>query len=153
MKKLLIIATLTLLTTSCGLLKPQQVNAGYYIQNLPESKTTIQLGTSNSQANAVHAPIGKAQGEGDNAEAIGGEGKTAKASGLFVNTAVGDRAAVISPPVMYKNTSHITHLSSLIRPPVATPVFAAFVPWCIIRSSGQEFENVYHIDVKYKSSV
>lgn len=83
-----------LIFAGCNGLRPQ-VNAGYYIQNLPESKTTIQLGTSNSQANAVHAPIGKAQGEGDNAEAIGGEGKTAKASGLFVNTAVGDRTAEI----------------------------------------------------------
>ncbi len=84
----------------CNGLRPQ-VNAGYYIENLPDSKTTVLIGTSNSQANAIHAAIGDTAGaaEGEKAEAVKTDetktGQTAKSSGLFVNNNVGDRAADI----------------------------------------------------------
>lgn len=84
-----------LLVCSCGLLGPSAVNAGYYIENKPDSKTTIILGSNNSQANAIHSPLGKVSGtvgEGESAEANKEELK-AKSSGLFVNNAVGDRVA------------------------------------------------------------
>ncbi len=86
--------------SGCNGLRPQ-VNAGYYIENLPDSKTTVLIGTNNSQANAIHAAITDTAGagEGNPAEAEkAGEGKagqTAKSSGLFVNNNVGDRAAEI----------------------------------------------------------
>lgn len=81
--------------SGCNGLRPQ-VNAGYYIENLPDSKTTVLIGTNNSQANAIHAGIGEAAGaaEGEKAEADKNL-NTAKSSGLFVNNNVGDRAAEI----------------------------------------------------------
>ena len=81
--------------TGCNGLRPQ-VNAGYYIENLPDSKTTVLIGTNNSQANAIHAAIGDAAGaaDGEKAEADKAQ-QTAKSSGLFVNNNVGDRAAEI----------------------------------------------------------
>ncbi|MFA7462257.1 MAG: hypothetical protein WCY59_03825 [Anaerovoracaceae bacterium] len=84
-----------LLLAGCNGLRPQ-VNAGYYIENLPDSKTTVLIGTNNSQANAIHAGIGEAAGaaEGEKAEADKNL-NTAKSSGLFVNNNVGDRAAEI----------------------------------------------------------
>lgn len=89
-----------LIFAGCNGLRPQ-VNAGYYIENLPDSKTTVLIGTNNSQANAIHAAIGDAAGaaEGEKAEAVKTDetkaGQTAKSSGLFVNNNVGDRAAEI----------------------------------------------------------
>lgn len=84
-----------LIFAGCNGLRPQ-VNAGYYIENLPDSKTTVLIGTNNSQANAIHAAIGDAAGaaDGENAEADKAQ-QTAKSSGLFVNNNVGDRAADI----------------------------------------------------------
>lgn len=81
--------------SGCNGLRPQ-VNAGYYIENLPDSKTTVLIGTNNSQANAIHAAIGDAAGaaDGEKAEADKAQ-QTAKSSGLFVNNNVGDRAADI----------------------------------------------------------
>lgn len=86
-------AAMLLIVTSCGTLRPQ-VHAGYYIENLPDSKTTVLIGTNNSQANAIHAPIKDAGSdtEGQPAEAKAAE-RTAKSSGLFVNNTVGDRTA------------------------------------------------------------
>lgn len=81
-----------LIFAGCNGLRPQ-VNAGYYIENLPDSKTTVLIGTNNSQANAIHAPIGDAA-DGEKAEADKAQ-QTAKSSGLFVNNNVGDRAADI----------------------------------------------------------
>lgn len=84
-----------LIFAGCNGLRPQ-VNAGYYIENLPDSKTTVLIGTNNSQANAIHAAIGDAAGaaDGEKAEADKAQ-QTAKSSGLFVNNNVGDRAADI----------------------------------------------------------
>jgi len=83
--------------SGCNGLRPQ-VNAGYYIENLPDSKTTVLIGTNNSQANAIHAALGdSASGggvEGQAAEASAAD-QTAKSSGLFVNNTVGNRAAEI----------------------------------------------------------
>lgn len=85
-----------LLFSGCGggLFGPDTVNAGYYIENKPDSKTTVLIGTNNSQANAIHAGVGGAAGaaEGERAEADD-NARTAKSSGLFVNNAVGDRSA------------------------------------------------------------
>lgn len=84
-----------LIFAGCNGLRPQ-VNAGYYIENLPDSKTTVLIGTNNSQANAIHAGLGNAAGvtDGEKAEADKAQ-QTAKSSGLFVNNNVGDRAADI----------------------------------------------------------
>ena len=89
-----------LIFAGCNGLRPQ-VTAGYYIENLPESKTTVLIGTNNSQANAIHSGLGDAAGvaDGEKAEAVKTDeskaGQTAKSSGLFVNNCVGDRAAEI----------------------------------------------------------
>jgi hypothetical protein len=86
--------------SGCNGIRPQ-VNAGYYIENLPDSKTTVLIGTNNSQANAIHAGLGDAGGvtDGEKAEAVKTDetksGQIAKSSGLFVNNNVGDRAAEI----------------------------------------------------------
>ncbi len=96
----LCVFVLLLIFSGCNGLRPQ-VNAGYYIENLPDSKTTVLIGTNNSQANAIHAAIGETSGpaDGEQAEATkpteGKVGQTAKSSGLFVNNNVGDRAAEI----------------------------------------------------------
>ncbi len=97
----LFLSAIWVMLTGCNLVRPPSVNAGYYIENKPDSKTTIMLGTNNSQANAIHAAIGEAAGaaEGEKAEAEkadeGKAGQTAKSSGLFVNNNVGDRSAEI----------------------------------------------------------
>ena len=88
---------LAVILSGCNGLRPQ-VNAGYYIENLPDSKTTVLIGTNNSQANAIHAALGDAASgggvEGQAAEASAAD-QTAKSSGLFVNNTVGNRAAEI----------------------------------------------------------
>ena len=88
---------LAIILSGCNGLRPQ-VNAGYYIENLPDSKTTVLIGTNNSQANAIHAALGDAASgggvEGQAAEASAAD-QTAKSSGLFVNNTVGNRAAEI----------------------------------------------------------
>lgn len=88
---------LAFILSGCNGLRPQ-VNAGYYIENLPDSKTTVLIGTNNSQANAIHAALGDAAAgggvEGQAADANKAT-STARSSGLFVNNNVGDRAAEI----------------------------------------------------------
>ncbi len=97
----LCLSAVMVMLTGCNLVRPPSVNAGYYIENKPDSKTTIMLGTNNSQANAIHAAIGESAGaaEGEKAEAEkadeGKAGQTARSSGLFVNNNVGDRVAEI----------------------------------------------------------
>ncbi len=98
MKTSIIIATIAafavMFTVGCNGLRPQ-VNAGYYIENLPDSKTTVLLGTNNTQANAIHSPLGKVPDVGGApADATNGT-ETAKSSGLFVNNTVGNRSADI----------------------------------------------------------
>jgi hypothetical protein len=95
MKKITIIAAaivVTFIVTGCPSLRPT-VYAAYYVENLPDSNATVQVGTSNSQANAIHAALNKAAtADGQPAEANAVD-KTAKSSGLFVNNAAGDRTA------------------------------------------------------------
>jgi hypothetical protein len=102
MKKSIAILALVILALllgeGCALFRtpPPSVNAGYYIDNKPESKATIQLGTSNSQANAIHDALPDSAGAADGKQAEADKtGQKAKASGLFVNNAVGDRQADI----------------------------------------------------------
>lgn len=80
----------------CSAFRPPAVNAGYYIENKPGAHPTLIIGSNNSQANAIHAPIGETAGgaEGQPAEASR-ETQSAKSSGLFVNNAVGDKHADI----------------------------------------------------------
>lgn len=80
---------------SCGCrgLKPS-VTAGYYIENLPESKSTIVLGSNNTQANAIHSALPTSTAETSTAEADNAN-QTARSSGLFVNNTVGSRSADI----------------------------------------------------------
>lgn len=80
-------------TCGCGSLKPH-VTAGYYIENSPESKSTIVLGSNNTQANAIHSALPNSTAEGGTAEASQAAA-TAKSSGLFVNNTVGSRSADI----------------------------------------------------------
>jgi|BioPla2DNA2_1021312.scaffolds.fasta_scaffold22646_5 hypothetical protein len=94
---LMLVILAVMLGAGCTLLNPPlTVNAGYYIDNKPESKTTVQLGTSNSQANAIHAGIGASAEATDGQPAEADKtGQKAKSSGLFVNNVVGDRQADI----------------------------------------------------------
>lgn len=88
---------LAFILSGCNGLRPQ-VNAGYYIENLPDSKTTVLIGTNNSQANAIHAALGEAAaggGVGGQAAEASATNQAAKSSGLFVNNTVGNRAAEI----------------------------------------------------------
>ena len=88
------LALLAFIVSGCNGLRPQ-VNAGYYIENLPDSKTTVLLGTNNTQANAIHSPLGAVPAVGGApADATNGT-ETANSSGLFVNNTVGNRAAEI----------------------------------------------------------
>lgn len=85
---------LAFILSGCNGLRPQ-VNALYYIENLPESKATALIGTNNTQANAIHSPLGAVPAVGGApADATTGT-ETAKSSGLFVNNTVGNRAAEI----------------------------------------------------------
>ncbi len=91
-----IIAFLAVLciAAGCNGLRPQ-VNALYYIENLPESKATALIGTNNTQANAIHSPLGAVPAVGGApADATTGT-ETATSSGLFVNNTVGNRAAEV----------------------------------------------------------
>lgn len=82
----------TFVITGCGLLRPG-INAGYYINNEPDSKTTVLLGTNNTQANAIHARVDANTGQADDVATANENDKLAKSSGLFVNNTVGDRSA------------------------------------------------------------
>lgn len=88
------LSILAFIVSGCNGLRPQ-VNALYYIENLPESKATALIGTNNTQANAIHSPLGAVPAVGGApADATTGT-ETAKSSGLFVNNTVGNRAAEI----------------------------------------------------------
>lgn len=91
---LLIMLFSVFVIVGCGLMQQPAVNAGYYIDNRPESKTSVLIGTNNTQSNAIHAEIKSNAGEGDDAVADG-DGRNAKSSGLFVNNTVGDRKAEV----------------------------------------------------------
>lgn len=88
------LSILAFIVSGCNGLRPQ-VNALYYIENLPESKATALIGTNNTQANAVHSPLGAVPTVGGApADATTGT-EAAKSSGLFVNNTVGNRAAEV----------------------------------------------------------
>jgi len=92
MIKFMLIAAMAVM--ACAGCRTPSVNAGYYIDNKTDSKTTVLIGTNNTQANAIHAGINPSGNSGDVAEANEAQ-KTAKSSGLFVNNNVGDRSADI----------------------------------------------------------
>ncbi len=101
MKKGIAILALVILALmmGSGCTRPT-VYAGYYVENQPDAKTTLLIGTNNSQANAVHSPLGAdvQSAADDSASATREEDKNikiARSSGLFVNNTVGDRAADI----------------------------------------------------------
>ena len=50
MKKIVVFFAAVILLSSCNALRPT-VYAAYYVENLPDSKATVQVGTSNSQEN------------------------------------------------------------------------------------------------------
>lgn len=93
MKKTLAIIAIAALAAGCGSLRPA-VTAGYYIENLPDSKSTIVLGSNNTQANAIHSALPTSTAEGSTAAADQAN-QTARSSGLFVNNTVGSRSADI----------------------------------------------------------
>ena len=117
----LCLAAVWVMLTGCGLMRPASVNAGYYIENKPDSKTTIMLGTNNSQANAIHAAIGDAgTADGEKAEAVkedeGKAGQTAKSSGLFVNNNVGDRSAEVDATAALEMLKDVQDTTTLALP-------------------------------------
>lgn len=93
LKLIAIVSIVAFFSSGCGLLKPS-VTAGYYIENLPDSKSTIVLGSNNTQANAIHSALPTSTAEGSTAEADQAN-QTARSSGLFVNNTVGSRSADI----------------------------------------------------------
>ena len=74
-----------------GCLRPNVGQAGYYVENKPESKATIVIGSNGTQANAIHGELkGQPTQNGD---------KTASAetsgAGQFTNWNSGNRSADI----------------------------------------------------------
>lgn len=89
----ILIAFVSVFITGCaGLLGTPGINAGYYIENKTDSKTTLLIGTNNTQANAIHAALTAGANSTDSAEANEAD-KNATSSGLFVNNTVGNRSA------------------------------------------------------------
>lgn len=79
------------LFSGCSFLRPSVGQAGYYIDNRPESKATVVIGSNGTQANAIHGSLkGQPTQGGD---------KTASAetsgAGQFTNWNSGDRSADI----------------------------------------------------------
>lgn len=72
--------------TGCGLLKPSQINAGYYINMQPNSYGQATVGSNGTQANSIHAALPAADVGGEAVAADAAGGKTSRASGLFVNS-------------------------------------------------------------------
>ena len=101
-----------LFLVGCAGIRPQ-VNAGYYIDVMPESKASINIGTNNTQSNAIHAPIGKttATTEGETADADK-QAEMAKSSGLFVNNNVGDRSADVDTTAALELLRNVTGTSA-----------------------------------------
>ncbi len=87
------------LFVGCGMLeRPYVGNAGYVLINQPESKATAVIGSNNTQANAIHSPLGDVEGKAGAEQQKAqenAEGKLATGSGLFVNNNIGDRSADI----------------------------------------------------------
>jgi len=123
MKIVILAAIAGLFLTGC-FLRPAVGYAGYAIINNPDSRSTLVIGSNNTQANAVHSPLGatdepgecacgkdgcqegcsenKAQKACSCATASGcgrafadGKENRAYAGGLFVNNTVGNRSADI----------------------------------------------------------
>lgn len=93
MRNLTIITTIASvgLLAGCGLLKQPAVTAGYNINFEPNSQSTVNIGTQNSQSNAIYSPLGLDNG----AEAEQVADKSKSKGGAFINTATGDRSADI----------------------------------------------------------
>ena len=117
-------------------LRPAVGYAGYAIINNPDSRSTLVIGSNNTQANAVHSPLGASgesqacgcgkencpactQEEGKPACGCGGcqagsgravaDGKEnrAYAGGLFVNNTVGNRSADIDATSSLEKLSRV----------------------------------------------
>lgn len=115
--------------TGC-FLRPAVGYAGYAIINNPDSRSTLVIGSNNTQANAVHSPLGAAgdskacgcgqekcpgcnQADGkpcgmcaSGAVADGKENK-AYSGGLFVNNTVGNRSADIDATSSLEKLSRV----------------------------------------------
>ena len=103
---ILITATLaTFAFTGCGLFsRPSVGTAGYYIDNRPESKATVVIGSNGTQANAIHGELSNQPGQG-------GE-KTASAetsgAGQFTNWNSGNRSSDIDATAALQNLSRVS---------------------------------------------
>ena len=85
-------ATASIAFTGCGIFsRPSVGTAGYYIDNRPESKATVVIGSNGTQANAIHGQLDNQPGT------TGGETASEKSpgAGQFVNWNSGNRSADI----------------------------------------------------------
>ena len=90
-----------------GCLFKPAVYAGYAIINNPDCRSTLVIGSNNTQANAVHSPLGDITDGGEaGAEADAQAGK-AKSGGLFVNNTVGNRSADIDATSTLEKLSRV----------------------------------------------
>ena len=108
---IVLMAVLMFFAAGCGMLeRPYVGNAGYVLINQPDSKATAVIGSNNTQANAIHSPLGEAaRGEdGQQKAQENAEGKSAVGGGLFVNNNVGDRSADIDATSSLEKLSKVS---------------------------------------------
>lgn len=80
------------LFSGCSFLRPAVGQAGYYIDNRPESKATVVIGSNGTQANAIHGELKNQPGQGGGSEASSAE---SGGTGQFTNWNSGNRSADI----------------------------------------------------------
>lgn len=94
----------TVLLTGCGMFsRPSVGTAGYYIDNRPESKATLVIGSNGTQANALHGTLAGTAGEK-------GEPASDKSAGAgqFVNWNSGNRSADIDATAALQSLSRVS---------------------------------------------
>lgn len=101
-------AVATFALAGCSFLRPSVGTAGYYIDNRPESKATVVIGSNGTQANAIHGQL-------DNQPAKGGtETASANSSGAgqFTNWNSGNRSADIDASATLEQLNKVSGSSA-----------------------------------------
>lgn len=94
----------TVLFSGCGMFRPSVGTAGYYIDNRPESKATVVIGSNGTQANAIHGQLDNQPGQGGDKTSSAETG----GAGQFTNWNSGNRSSDIDATAALQNLSRVS---------------------------------------------
>lgn len=101
---LLLTCILAVALSGCGLFRPNVGTAGYYIDNRPESKATVVIGSNGTQANAIHGTLADQPGSSATETAS----DKSSGAGQFTNWNSGNRSADIDASAAIESLSRVS---------------------------------------------